>query len=56
MEYQLPSTINLEDLIQQLREIFESDTVDIDYVKNLMKSYKSNQADWKRFAKFDRYR
>ncbi|CAH1164745.1 unnamed protein product [Phaedon cochleariae] len=52
----LPVINSLDDLIEQLRIIFESDSVDVDLVHYVLKSYKSNPADWKRFAKFDRYR
>lgn len=51
-----PAISSLEDLIRELREVFESDDVNIEYVSYLMKSYKSNPIEWKKFAKFDRYR
>lgn len=47
---------SLKDLITQLHSIFESNYVNIEYVHHLMLSYKSNPKDWKKFAKFDRYR
>lgn len=53
---QLPVINNLQDLIQELNKVFESDSVNVDYVTYLMKSYKSNPADWKKYAKFDRFR
>lgn len=46
----------LQDLILKLHEIFEKDEVDIDYVMDVMRSYKSNPQEWKKYAKFDRYR
>lgn len=46
----------LEDLIAELHKAFETDVVDVDHVMQLMKSYKTNPIDWKKFAKFDRYR
>jgi cysteine dioxygenase len=36
--------------------VFESDTVNVEYVQQLMAMYKSNPVDWKRYAKFDRCR
>lgn len=51
-----PIVENLNDLIRELRLIFERELVNVDLVKYLMKTYKSNPADWKKFAKFDRYR
>jgi cysteine dioxygenase len=46
----------LDELIAELHKAFENDVVDVDHVTQLMKSYKTNPADWKKFAKFDRYR
>lgn len=46
----------LQDLIAELHKAFETDMVDVDHVMQLMKSYKTNPAEWKKFAKFDRYR
>ena len=46
----------LDDLIQQLHKAFDSDYVNIDHVQTLMLAYKSNPQDWKKYAKFDRYR
>ena len=47
---------DLDELIQELRKVFASDKVNIDYVKTLMTLYKSNPKDWKQFAKFDPHR
>lgn len=52
----LPVINSLDDLIRELRKLFESDRVNVEFLKYLMKSYKSRPADWKKFAKFDRYR
>ncbi|KYM84428.1 Cysteine dioxygenase type 1 [Atta colombica] len=46
----------LRELIDALYEAYNTDNVNIDYVQNLMMDYKSNPAEWKKFAKFDRYR
>lgn len=51
-----PVINNLGDLIDALHVVFEDDHVNIEYVKELMLSYKSNDADWKKYAKFDRNR
>lgn len=53
---QLPVISSLQDLIAELNKVFESDSVNVDYVTYLMQSYKSNPADWKKYAKFDRFR
>lgn len=47
---------SLTELIAELHKVFSSDKVNIEYVNHLLLSYKSNYADWKKFAKFDRYR
>lgn len=47
---------DLKHLTQQLHRVFESDHVNVEYVHKLMSAYKSNPADWRKFAKFDRYR
>lgn len=52
----LPVINNLSDLVRELNYIFESDHVNIELVHYVMKSYKSNPQDWKKFAKFNRYR
>lgn len=46
----------LQDLINELHVAFEGDVVDVDYVQQLMQAYKTNPAEWKQYAKFDRYR
>lgn len=48
------STLN--ELITELHAVFSSDRVNIEYVNHLLLSYKSNPIDWKKFAKFDRFR
>ncbi|XP_011311897.1 cysteine dioxygenase type 1 [Fopius arisanus] len=48
--------LTLVELIQELHNAFDTDVVDIDYVQKLMSSYRSNPQDWKKYAKFDRYR
>nr|AKR76217.1 cysteine dioxygenase [Penaeus vannamei] len=53
---QLPQVATLDDLIQELHRVFDSDEVNVEYVHNLLASYKSNPLEWKKFAKFDRYK
>lgn len=53
----IPPTIStLQELVGELHQAFATDVVDIDYVQELMASYKSNPQDWRKYAKFDRYR
>lgn len=51
-----PSVGSLTDLIAELHRVFDQDHVNIEYVNHLMLSYKSNPSEWKKFAKFDRFR
>lgn len=46
----------LTDLIRELHKVFESDSVNIEHVHALMSAYKSNPAEWRKYAKFDRFR
>lgn len=51
------SPINgLDKLIAELHRIFRDDVVNIEHVSEVMASYQSSPADWKKFAKFDRFR
>ncbi|XP_054167209.1 cysteine dioxygenase type 1-like [Oppia nitens] len=45
-----------DDLVKALREVFTVDTVDVDYVHNLLMSYKSNPQEWRKYAHFDKNR
>jgi len=47
---------NLDDLVGQLRKLFEDKQVDIDEVKKLMASYQSKPEDWIDYAQFNEYR
>lgn len=48
-----PVVNSLEELIEQLRDLFDSDQVDIDAVKQLLKSYQSNPLDWSKYTLHD---
>ncbi|KAK9892020.1 hypothetical protein WA026_018208 [Henosepilachna vigintioctopunctata] len=50
----LPTIASLDDVIKELRVIFESDSVNVEYLNYVLKSYKSNPSDWKKYAKFSR--
>ena len=47
---------DFDDLVSQLGQIFADDNIDVDYVQEVMSTYKSNPRDWKKFAHFDRHR
>ena len=53
---QMPVITTLEDLIRELHVVFEGDAVNVETVHQLMSMYKSNPAEWRKYAKFDRYR
>lgn len=46
----------LEDVLEHLKEAFSGDKVNVDHVMNILEAYKSNPQEWRRYAKFDRYR
>jgi hypothetical protein len=52
----VPIPNDLNDLIEHLHKVFSYDTVNIDFVKKLLENYKSNQKDWKQYAKYDPYK
>jgi len=54
--HQVPVISCLGDLIEQLRLVFQSDFVNVDYVRALLAAYKSNPKDWKQYAIFDPHR
>ena len=45
-----------DELIERLLEKFDADVVNIEEVEALLASYKSKPGDWKKYAKFDKYR
>ncbi|KAL1513927.1 hypothetical protein ABEB36_003265 [Hypothenemus hampei] len=54
--HSLPEIQSLNDVIRELNKIFESDNVNIELVRYVLTSYKSNPIEWKKYAKFDRLR
>ncbi|XP_013788282.1 cysteine dioxygenase type 1-like [Limulus polyphemus] len=52
----IPQIMTLDELIQELHRIFESNSVNVEYVRDVMVAYKSNPKEWKQYAKFDRHR
>jgi hypothetical protein len=43
----------MEKVVKQLREVFKSDEINTEEVREIMENYCSNKADWKKFAQFD---
>ncbi|CAL4069346.1 unnamed protein product, partial [Meganyctiphanes norvegica] len=51
-----PVVSTLDELRTELHRVFDEDHVNVDYVKELMESYQSKPADWKKYALWDRYK
>ncbi|XP_037946645.1 cysteine dioxygenase type 1 [Teleopsis dalmanni] len=51
-----PVIQTLQDLIDALHHEFSTNYVNIEMVNHLMLSYQSKPREWKKFAKFDRYK
>lgn len=51
-----PTCATLSVLISELHKAFASERVNIEFVNHLLLSYQSNPAEWRKFAKFDRFR
>ena len=49
-------SLSWDELREKVRDIFSSDTVDVDQVKRVMGAYRSDRNDWKKYAYFDTYR
>ena len=49
----IPVPKDLKELLSMLNDIFTRDTVNVEYVKELMSKYKSNPKDWRQYAKYD---
>ncbi|XP_060872926.1 cysteine dioxygenase type 1 isoform X2 [Metopolophium dirhodum] len=46
----------LTDLIGELHRVFAEDRVNVEYVQYLMESYRSDPAEWLKYAKFNKFR
>nr|AFK10796.1 cysteine dioxygenase [Callorhinchus milii] len=53
---QLLKPQTLAELIGHLHRIFDSDKIDVEEVKTLLQSYQSNPSEWRKYAKFDKFR
>ena len=48
-----PNAITWAQLCDEVKRIFSSDSVNVDEVKELMASYKSNDDDWAQYSIWD---
>lgn len=46
----------LDDLIKILHKIFESDSISVQEVQDVMDAYEGKPQEWMKYAKFDQYR
>lgn len=46
----------LSDLVDELHRVFAEDRVNVEYVQYLMESYRSDPAEWLKYAKFNKFR
>jgi len=49
----IPVPKDLKELVSILREVFSDRTVNVEYVTQILKNYKSNPRDWRQYAKYD---
>jgi cysteine dioxygenase len=52
----LDGSITWDYMIDRLLRIFDSDSVNVEEVEEVLSSYKSDPNDWHKYAKFDKYR
>lgn len=52
----MKSGITWEQLIEKLLELFHEESVNIEEVEAVLSSYRTNPRDWKKYAKFDKYK
>jgi len=47
---------SFQQLLADLRQIFDGDSVNVDLVKDVLRNYKSSESDWEKYAMFDAYK
>ncbi|XP_059481214.1 cysteine dioxygenase type 1 [Neocloeon triangulifer] len=50
------NSVTFEQLQEGLRELFSQDSVNVEQVRELMLAYRSDPREWKKYAKFDRFK
>ena len=50
------SSLSWQQLVARIRELFSSEDIDIDEVKEVMAAYHTDQKDWSTIATFDAHR
>ncbi|KAI6188215.1 Cysteine dioxygenase [Aphelenchoides besseyi] len=46
----------MDTLIAQIREVFKKDEINTEEIREILETYSSNRADWKKYAHFDPHR
>lgn len=52
----VPKPNTLDELAQILHRVFAHDSINIDYVKQILRNYDSNPKEWNQYAKYDPYK
>lgn len=52
----LPSCGTLQELIEEIHRVFQDDCINIEYIHEIMASYKSNPEEWKKYSKHEKFR
>jgi hypothetical protein len=52
----VPKAKTLDELVEQLHQVFEHDSINVEYVKELLRNYDSNPKEWSKYAKYDPYK
>ena len=47
---------SMTDLISELRQAFDENVVNVDFIEFLMQTYRSNLDEWQEYTKFDPFR
>jgi len=50
------SDISWQELVDKLLDMFSGDSVDVEEVMDVLSAYNTCERDWKKFAKFDKYK
>ena len=55
-EKSVPIIEDLAQLIEELHKVYAEERINVEYVRALLSSYKSNPKDWKKYAQTDPHR
>jgi hypothetical protein len=52
----VPKSKTLDELVEHLHRVFSNDSINVEYVKELLRNYESNPKDWAKYAKYDPFK